>query len=117
MRRSFGIASLAATVSLAAVIVAPPASAGTSDRNACLSTNSVCIFRSTNWSGNMFSANSNWSGQCRDSLVVGNSVVNGRTAQTIRFFSKDGCNGSYFDIKKRDYSADTPFAVHSFRVL
>ncbi|MFD4875364.1 peptidase inhibitor family I36 protein [Streptomyces sp. NPDC058420] len=98
---------------LTGVAVAAPASA--SDRSDCISLGEVCIWANKNFTGNTFSANRNWGGQCRDSLVLGHSVAQGRGA-IVRFYSKDGCTGSYFDIKVNDYSASTPFAVHSFQV-
>ncbi|MFI5797117.1 peptidase inhibitor family I36 protein [Streptomyces sp. NPDC051677] len=116
MKRTLGVAGLTAVLSLAALAVAPSASASTADRNACLSGFNVCVWQNTNWGGNRFAANSSWTGNCANSLTLGHSVANGGP-RSVRFYSADGCTGSYFDIRADDYSASTPFAVHSFKRL
>ncbi|MEU6373827.1 peptidase inhibitor family I36 protein [Streptomyces sp. NPDC046909] len=116
MKRAFGIVSAAVTLSAAAIVAAPPASASTADRNSCISALSVCVWQNTNYEGNRFAASGNWTGGCANSLTLGHSVANGRTFD-VRYYSKDNCTGSYFDIGAHDYSSSTPFAVHSFRAV
>ncbi|MCL7368600.1 peptidase inhibitor family I36 protein [Streptomyces ardesiacus] len=113
MKKLLGVASTTAAVVAAGMFAAPPASA--SNQSDCIALKLVCVWSNTNFSGNTFTANSNWGGSCKNSLVVGNSVAQGRGA-IIRFYSKDNCTGSYFDIKVNNYSSKTPFAVHSFQV-
>ncbi|WP_437028624.1 peptidase inhibitor family I36 protein [Streptomyces sp. enrichment culture] len=116
MKRTLSVASTATALLLTGLITASPASASDADRKSCINAGSVCVWQNSNYSGSRFAAGGSWGGTCANSFTYGHSVANGWPA-TIRFYSKDGCSGSYFDIRAHDYSSSTPFAVHSFKLL
>lgn len=114
MRKSLSIAATVLTVMAASLATAAPASADTASRKRCISAENMCIWAKKGFSGSQWAVTNEWGGQCTTPLMSGHSVANGR-AGTVRFYSKKNCRGSFFDIKKSDYSTKTPFAVASYQ--